>query len=231
MFCHLHTRDDGPGTIASMTTTKTPGTDHSTPLALPTNPWVRIWKAEAGAFGDKVHSWTGQVHAIEPLEPGRSVRVTLVDHHGEPVAPLGLELPGGCQPPARIGERLEVRVRARVLGFHPVIEGAVVDEHGVLRAAAVSDSPALLLPSDWSVERGPVRERSPARHPGMAEQLAYWVVVRHGDRTAWIGEGLWRTLSTASGSYWIGGRSWGWGPGNLVPDASDGTDVWIVRVQ
>jgi hypothetical protein len=201
-----------------------PEHDDSRPIEPTSYPTVRVWRAEAGAFEDPVVAWTGQVTRIVALDDGKSERFELVDE-GRPVAPLGLQLPSEARRP-RVGERVHVRVRARVLGIHPVIEGSVVDEQGELIAASFSDSQLQLLPPSWTISEGPVATREPARSPGMAESLSRWVIVRHRDRTAWVQGGEWRLLD----HHWIGGRAQSWGFGNLVPDASSYMNAWIVRV-
>lgn len=210
--------------LAAMARPKPPEHDDSQSLNPSSYPQVRVWRAEAGSFGDPVVAWTGVITRIVPLEDGKSERFDLVDEQGRPVAPLGLQLPAEARRP-RVGEHVHVRVRARVLGIHPVIEGSVVGERGELIAATVSDSHAQLLPPTWTVSEGPIATREPARSPGMAESLSPWVIVRHRDRTAWVQGGEWRSL----GEYWIGGRGQSWGFGNLVPDASRYMTAWIVR--
>ena len=202
-----------------------PERDDSRPLQPSTYPIVRVFRAQAGAFEDGVISWTGAVTAVVALDDGQSERFDLVDELGKPVAPLGLHLPREARRP-RVGERVHVRVRARVLGIHPVLEGTVLDEHGELLAATLADSHAELLPETWTVREGPIATREPPRRPGMAESLSPWVIVRHRERTAWVQDGEWRLLD----DYWIGGRAQSWGVGNLVPDSSSYVNAWIVRV-
>ncbi|MFV8753947.1 hypothetical protein ACNOYE_25665 [Nannocystaceae bacterium ST9] len=205
-----------------------PEPDHSSALDVGERPWVRVWLARAGSFEPSIHRHRGRVGAIEPFGEGH--RIALNDERGIEVAPIGVELPRRCPLPVELGDSLIASTRARVLGIHPVIEGCLVDERGVLRAAALSESHAELLPPSWTIERGPVARREPARHAGMAESLDLWLIVRHRDRAAWVESGEWRELVTSEGTYWIGGRASAWGPGNLVPDASNETAAWIVRV-
>jgi hypothetical protein len=214
--------------LATMSDPTPPGPDHSTALQVDEHPYVRVWVARAGAFEPKIHRMRGRVDAIEPLGEGQ--RISLVDERGAEVAPIGVELPRRCKLPVARGDTLVASTRARVLGIHPIIEGCLADERGVLRIASLAESHAELLPPPWTVERGPVARREPGRREGMAERLVLWLIVRHGDRAAWVESGRWRELVTPEGTYWIGGRANGWGMGNLVPDASNETSVWMVRV-
>lgn len=214
--------------ITTMRDPKPPGPDHASALDLPDRPWVQVWVARAGSFEPTIHRTRGRVGAIEPLGEGH--RVSLVDDRGTEVAPIGIELPGRRALPVALGDSLVASTRARVLGIHPVIEGCVVDERGVLRVASVAESHAELLPPSWTIERGPIARSEPARHASMAERLELWLIVRHRERAAWVESGRWCELATPEGTYWIGGRANGWGPGNLVPDASHETRVWMVRI-
>jgi hypothetical protein len=211
--------------LAAMARPTPPEHDDSQPLNPSSYPLVRVWRAEAGAFEDPVVAWSGVVTRISTLEDGKSERFDLVDAQGRPVAPLGLQLPEEARRP-KVGERIQVRVRARVLGIHPVLEGSVVDEQGELIAATVDDSHAQLLPPTWTVSEGPIATREPARSSSMAESLSPWVIVRHRERAAWVQGGEWRSLD----DYWIGGRAQSWGFGNLVPDASSYMSAWIARI-
>lgn len=214
--------------ITTMSDPKPPGPDHSSALDVGDRPWVRVWAARAGSFEPTIHRMRGRVGGIEPLGEGQ--RVSLVDERGAEVAPIGVELPGRCVLPIAGGDSLVASVRARVLGIHPVIEGCVVDDRGVVRVASVAESHAELLPQSWTVEHGPIARREPARREGMAERLVLWLIIRHRDRAAWVESGRWRELITPEGTYWIGGRANSWGMGNLVADASNEICVWMVRV-